>query len=51
METNLEKEFRYWFNELLHQQPSCLDRDVLRDKRVKDQLKIVYSEVFKEYLK
>ena len=31
----LNEDFNRWFIELLHAQPSCLDRDVLREPAVK----------------
>jgi len=44
----LEEGFRLWFTELLHQQPSCLDRDVLREPPVKAVLKQSYIKWYGE---
>jgi len=36
---NLDELFDGWFLSLLHDQPSCLDRDVLREPSVKVELR------------
>ena len=34
--------FDEWFSKLLYQQESCFERDVLRDKHVKKEMRIVW---------
>ena len=35
-----ESGFDEWFIELLHKQQNCIQRDVLRDKKVKEAIKL-----------
>jgi len=41
--------FDLWFSRLLHEQPSCLDRDVLREPTVKMAMRHSYIQWYGEY--
>ena len=40
--------FDKWFMKLLYQQESCFERDVLRDKHVKSEMRIVWRGLLSE---